>query len=388
MTGMLHSANAPTPLHDFSLKTRLLFGHRSADRVGELAREYGAQKVLLVTDAGVTQAGHAARVEQTLRAAGLHVTVFNQVRENPTVTDVALCSQAAREAQPDCFIGLGGGSVLDVTKAANLLLTNGGEIKDFCGSNKVAHPLRPWIAIPTTTGTGSECQSSLILVDESARCKLICRDPKLIAPTALLDPTLASSQPPRVTAATGMNAIAQAVESAVSRKRNPLAQLFAREAFRLCYGNLLKTMTFPDDLEARGQMLLGATYAGLAAECGGLGAAHAAAYPLETNCNVLHGVATGVMLSAVIRFNAQQALARSIYTDLARLAMLDTPEALSEALERLLADAKLPRSLSACGVPHKMIPGLTDEAVKQWAVPFNPRPVNTSDFSKLYNAVF
>src|SRR5262245_19871954 len=302
----------PAALRAFDLqpRTRVVFGVDSVDRAGELACEIGARKVLLVTDPGIVAAGHAERVRRHLDSARLQVAVFDRARENPTTKCVEDCVRVAKAAGPDTIIGLGGGSAMDTAKGCNFLLTNGGRMQDYRGVGKASKPMLPLIAIPTTAGTGSECQSAALIVDENTHQKMACLDPKAAARIAILDPKLTLSQPARVTACAGIDAIAHALETAVAKKRNPLSMMYSREAFQLCIRAFAEVVTHPKDLEGRGRMLLGAALAGLAIENSMLGAAHAAANPLTTHFGIVHGQAVGLMLPHVIRFNASEQASR------------------------------------------------------------------------------
>src|ERR1041385_5606227 len=219
---------------DHQTRTRLVFGVDSVQRVGELARELGAKHVLLVTDHGLVRAGHAQHVEQFLRSTGLSVTLFDKARENPTTRCVDACLAVARDAKPETIVGLGGGSAMDTAKGCNFLLTNGGRMEDYRGIGKARKPMLPLIAIPTTAGTGSECQSAALIVDERTHQKMACLDAKAAARIAILDPGLTLSQPPQVTACAGMDAIAHALETAVANTRNALSMMYSSEAFKLC----------------------------------------------------------------------------------------------------------------------------------------------------------
>src|SRR5262245_3859326 len=298
------------PWFDHEPRTRVVFGAGSMERAGELARELGAKKVLLVTDPGIVAAGHAARLRENLEAAGLKVTTFDRACENPTTRCVASCLAVAKRARPDTIVGLGGGSAMDTAKGCNFLLSNGGRMQDYQGVGKARKPMLPFIAIPTTAGTGSECQSAALIVDERTHQKMACLDPKAAARIAILDPKLTLSQPARVTACAGIDAIAHALETAVAKKRNPLSMMYSREAFQLCIRAFAEVVTHPKDLEGRGRMLLGAALAGLAIENSMLGAAHAAANPLTTHFGIVHGQAVGLMLPHVIRFNASEQASR------------------------------------------------------------------------------
>jgi alcohol dehydrogenase len=384
-----------TPI-EFPTRTRLVFGAGVVTQVGALARELGAQKVLLVTDASIVAAGHAGRVIASLEAAGLRVTVFDQAKENPTTKCVAECVAAAQAAGVDFLIGLGGGSSMDTAKGCNFILTNGGQIKDYWGVGKATKPMLPFIAIPTTAGTGSEMQCAALIADEITHQKMACLDPKCAARVAILDPELTISQPPRVTACTGIDAIAHAVETAVTTKRNELSQKLSQEAFKLCLNAFPLVMQSPENLKARAQMQLGAAYAGAAIENSMLGAAHAAANPLTAHFGIVHGHAVGLMLPHVVRFNAEDVETRSLYAQLSAVGGISTTavsaseavELLARRLEALLGFAKLPARLAKCGVEENRLIDLAAEAAKQWTAGFNPRPITAGDFTRLYQTAF
>ena len=370
---------------NFQSRTRVVSGPGCLDRLGALACELRAKKILLVTDAGIVAAGYAARARQNLVAAGLLVTVFDRAKENPTTQCVNDCVAVARAAGIDAIVGLGGGSSLDTAKGCNFILTNGGRMSDYWGVGKGTKPMLPFIAIPTTAGTGSELQSAALIADEETHQKMACLDPKCAARIAILDPVLTVSQPPRVTACTGIDAIAHAVETAVTTKRTTLSQKLSAEAFQLCLNAFATVLQTPDDLAARARMQLGAAYAGAAIENSMLGAAHAAANPLTAHFGVAHGQAVGLMLPHVVRFNSADAAARAAYTELARAGATDE---LMPALERSLTQAGLNCPLAELGVERAAIPMLAEAAARQWTAGFNPRPVTAADFAKLYEAAF
>ena len=218
---------------DYQPRTRVVFGVNSIERVGELAKSLAAKRVLLVTDRGIVAAGHAGRVRALLVTAGMQVTCFEQVQENPTTRCVERCVEVARGADIDTIVGLGGGSSMDTAKGCNFILTNGGQMKDYWGVGRATRPMLPLLAIPTTGGTGSECQSFALITDEQTHQKMACGDPKAAARIALLDPALTVSQPARVTACSGIDALAHALETLVTKPRTPLSLIFSREAFRL-----------------------------------------------------------------------------------------------------------------------------------------------------------
>lgn len=379
----MHSAG-----FDYQPRTRVIFGDDTLERVGELARDLGGKHVLLVTDKGLAAAGHPARAIGFLEAAGLHVTVFDEVRENPSTLDVARCVEVARSANIDLIVGLGGGSSMDTAKGCNFILTNGGEMKDYWGIGKASKPMLPLIAIPTTSGTGSECQSFALISDEVTHQKMACGDPKAAAKVAILDPLLTLSQPPRVTACTGIDALAHALETAVTKKRNPLSAMYSREAFRLCHAGFERAMNSPHDLEARGMMQLGAAYAGTAIENSMLGAAHSAANPLTAHFGIVHGQAVGLMLPAVIAFNARDPQSHERYLELSAAAALGPLEDFIEEIHTLLEVGRMREGLDRYKIDPSLFPTLAREAAQQWTATFNPRPITADDFEQLYREVF
>ena len=378
---------------DFQPRTRVVFGAGAIDGVGELARALGAS-ALLVSDPGIVAAGHVERTRRGLAVAGVSVTIFDRVKENPTTREVDECLEVARAVCPDLIVGLGGGSSMDTAKGCNFILTNGGRMQDYWGVGKATKPMLPLIAVPTTAGTGSECQSFALIADEETHQKMACGDPKAAPRVAILDPLLTVTQPRQVAACTGIDAVAHAMETAVTRKRNELSWLYSREAFRLTAGNLDRVLQQPANLEARAAMQLGAAYAGTAIENSMLGAAHGAANPLTARFGIIHGQAVGMMLPHVVRFNAQHPDTAAIYAELARVAGLaagndcaeHAVEALIARIESLLEAGQMPPSLSALNIPPSRLPKLAEEAAGQWTAQFNPRRITASDFEAIYAA--
>src|SRR6478736_9150269 len=201
---------------DFHTPTRVVFGPGSMNRLGELARDLGDTRVLLVTDPGLEAAGHPQRATQSLKDAGLDVFLFDNVEENPTSRHVEAGVEFARALQIDLIVSVGGGSAMDCAKGINFLLTNGGSMVDYKGFGKARRPMLPSIGVPTTPGTGSEAQSYALIADEKTHLKMACGDRKAAFRAAILDPEVTVSQPAAVTAVTGIDALTHAVESYVS----------------------------------------------------------------------------------------------------------------------------------------------------------------------------
>jgi alcohol dehydrogenase len=399
------SATVTNGAHDFlsfdhQQRTRIIYGPGASLRIGELSHELAFRRVLLVTDAGIVRAGHAGKIRASLESKKIDVVLFDGVRENPTTEDVDACVAVARMRKVDAVIGLGGGSSMDTAKGCNFILTNGGRMRDYWGISKASRPMLPFIAIPTTAGTGSECQSFALIADEVTHQKMACGDFKAAAKIAILDPFLTISQPDRVTACTGLDAISHAIETAVTLKRSAVSSMYSREAFKLCFQNFPLVLANPRDVESRGKMLLGAALAGAAIEASMLGAAHSTANPLTSCKGIIHGHAVGIMLPHVIRFNSADATSRKIYIELAGLVDASSKasigkakrrinsEPLAEGFSRLLVKSGMPVRLRDCGVGRSDLPGFARSASKQWTAAFNPRPLALKDFIALYTAAF
>jgi len=381
------------PAFDYDPRTRVVFGAGTLNRLGELAAELGGRRVLLVTDNGLKEAGHEQRAIDILVAAGHSVAFYDAVHQNPTTEDVAQATDFAREHEVDLIVGLGGGSSMDCAKGLNFLITNGGRMEDYWGVGKAAKPMLPLITIPTTAGTGSEAQSFAVIAHPDTHMKMACGDKKAAAKLAILDPELTVSMPPSVTAATGIDAISHAVETYVTTKRNPVSQLFSRQAWQLLHQAFPVVVAQPDNIIARGAMLLGAHLAGAAIENSMLGAAHALANPLTAHCeNLTHGFAIGVMLPHVIRYNAGSV--DGLYGDLAedtgyeRRDNGQAGERLADLIHSLVKESGAPTTLADCGFADDLVPQLAQEAAQQWTGRFNPRPVEAAQFEELYRCAF
>jgi alcohol dehydrogenase len=373
---------------DVQLRTRIVYGEGSFARLGDLARDLGFRRTLVVADPGIVAAGHAGRAVEGLRDAGLEPALWSAFGENPDTFMIAAGAAVAREERIDSLVGLGGGSSLDTAKGIAFLFANGGDMRDYWGYGKAKKPLPPMIGVPTTAGTGSEAQSYALISDAATHAKMACGDPGAAFRVAILDPELTATQPAHVAAVAGYDALSHAVESFVSTKRTSFSQVFAREAFRLLESNLERVLVAPSGAEARGAMLLGAHYAGIAIEASMLGATHACANPLTARYGTPHGIAISLLLPHVVRWNASAA--HDGYEEMAALASLppgsDAGRRLADRLEELALGARLPRRLRAVGVDPNDLASLAEAAAEQWTGRFNPRPFDRAGALELYQA--
>ena len=375
---------------DFQPRTRVVFGEGVLSRLGELARELDFGRTLVVSDRGIVAAGLVDRAAATLRDAGIEPFFFHDFDANPDLAMVEAGRAHAAACRVDSLVALGGGSSLDCAKGINFVLTNGGTMRDYRGHGKASRPMLPMIGVPTTAGTGSDAQSYAIISDPVTHEKMACGDAKAAFRIALLDPVVTVSQPRTLTAITGYDAISHAVESYVTSSRGGMSDLFARDAWQLLEAHYQRVLDEPNDLAARGAMLVGAHEAGLAIEQSMLGATHACANPLTAHYGTTHGVAIAVMLPHVVRWNAAHVGLR--YAELLRVAGLDggaaPGERLAGRLEELARAGGLPATLAELGVPRDGLPALASDAATQWTGTFNPRPFDAAAALALYERAF
>jgi alcohol dehydrogenase len=379
----------PAPF-DFAPLNRVIFGAGALARLGEVARELGGRRILLVTDPGLEAAGHPQRAVASLRDAGLDVIVFDEVRENPTTACVELGTSVARRHSIDLIVAVGGGSSMDCAKGVNFLATNGGSVVDYKGFGKATKPMLPSIGVPTTSGTGSEAQSYALITDKQTHLKMACGDKKAAFRVAILDPELTVSQPRTVTAATGVDAIAHAIESYVCTRRNPISQAFSLSAWRHLEPNLERVLRDANDLDARAAMQVGSHLAGAAIETAMLGICHSCANPLTAHYGITHGTAIGMLLPHVIRFNgpATEGLYAELVATSKPLNGEPPSEVLAKRVAELVAAAGQPMRLRDCGVSDTILSLLAVEANEQWTARFNPRPVKEEDLHQIYQAAW
>lgn len=374
---------------EYPSRTRVVFGAGMLDRLGDLARELGFQRTLLVTDRGLVTAGHFEHAANLLKSAGVAVVPFHDFPINPDTHAVEAGRDVARAAGVDSIIGLGGGSSMDCAKGVNFLLTNGGRMQDYWGYGKATQPMLPMIGVPTTTGTGSEAQSYALVADAETHQKMACGDPKASFRVAILDPQLAVSQPDAVRAMAGYDALSHAVETHVTTRRNPSSEALSREAWRLLSTNYERALAEPANVEVQGHMMMGAHFAGAAIENSMLGATHACANPLTARYGTVHGAAIALLLAHVVRWNGSVAGHR--YAELIGTANGSperSAEALAARLEALARAGRLAARLGEAGVPREDLNDLSQDAAKQWTGQFNPRPFDAAGALEVYQCAY
>jgi len=321
-----------------------------------------------------------------------HWFLYHGVHPNPVETDVGETAEAFRGGQCDGVIGLGGGSALDVGKAARLLLRRPGLKLDEFRFEEDWSGLAPFIAIPTTAGTGSEVGRSSVITLTSKRRKAVLFHPELLARLVILDAELTRSLPPRLTAATGVDALTHCIESFTSPLFHPLCDGVALEGIHLITAALPRVFRDGNDLEARGKMLVAAAMGAVAFQKD-LGATHSLAHPLSTLCGLHHGTANALCLPAVMQFNA--ARKPGLYRRVGLACGLnvvgcgdaEADARTSEWVARLLTTLGLDQKLREHGVKESQVEALAEQAIQDPCHQTNPVPVTKDDMKALYRAV-
>ena len=358
------------------LPAHVRFGAGTFDELGTVARDLGIRHALIVSDPGIVAAGYVAAARRALADSGVASDAFHAFSENPDGGMVEAGRAVAAAHRVDGLIGLGGGSSMDCAKAINFVFTGGGVIADYRGYGRASRPMLPMIGVPTTAGTGSEAQTYALISDERTHVKMACGDPKAAFAAVILDPALTVSQPPHVTAAAGYDAIAHAVETWVTRKRGAESDELSREAWTRLSAAYERVLGSPRDIDARGDMLLGAYYAGAAIERSMLGATHACANPLTARYGTVHGVAIALLLRHVVRWNSHDSSTRARYAELS--------PGLEPRLSALASAGQFPPGLAAAGASKDDVGVLAQAAAEQWTGTFNPRPFDITGAREIY----
>jgi alcohol dehydrogenase class IV len=388
--------------YQFTAPTRVIAGRDLLGSVGfEFAKE-GARRVLVVTDRTIRETGLVDRLSEDL-ANGLDLAViFDDVPQDSDGAAVAAIAALAAETEADSFLAVGGGSVMDSAKVANVLFTHGGGARDWEGFYGLPRadegagrplPLAPLACIPTTAGTGSEVSFAAVIKDRDARVKYQIADFPLIPRLAILDPAATATLPPHLAASTGMDAMTHAIEGYVSRDWNPHADAYAMHALRLIRANLARAVHQPEDESARGNMLIAASLAIAPTTSGALGIAHSLSHPCGACYDVPHGIANAINLPTSIEYNAaggEDIAAR--YRDIGELLGLeadgDIGDLLAAHIRELVRSLGLPTRLSEVGVPEAGIPLLIEGAMGDACTLVNPRAPSAEDIAACYRRSF
>ncbi|MBM4333444.1 MAG: iron-containing alcohol dehydrogenase [Deltaproteobacteria bacterium] len=385
----------PNPPISFQiLGTSVRLGAGTAKEVGLSFQSAGAKKVLIVTDGGVVKAGLLEPLKNSLQEAKLSFEIFDRVEPNPSDKTVMDGAQLFKKTGSNAILGVGGGSPLDASKAIQVMVSHPGEIHEYFGvaaASKITLPRPYLIAVPTTSGTGSEVSRGAVITNTKANTKSVIRTGP--SNLAIIDPEMTLTMPPFLTAATGMDALSHHIEARVSNQYQPICSALALEGIRLVGKSLKRAVHKGDDLDARLDMAV-ASMTGALAFQKGLGAVHSLAHQLSTEADVHHGVANSILLPHVMRYNLPQSreelvlIAQALGAKIDSLPLEEAAEQACKEVARLSSEIGLPSRLRTVGVKEEQIPAMADKAMGDWCHPFNPRPCTKDDMVALYQAVY
>jgi alcohol dehydrogenase class IV len=380
-------------LSRFSFPTSIHFGPGSRRVVAEHLRVQGLERPLLVTDRGIAALPLLTKFVAGMK--GVAVSVYSQIWGNPVKSQVENGVRAFREHRADSIIGFGGGAALDVAKAIALMAVHPGDVLEYAWDHPnvrpIGHELPYFVALPTTAGTGSEVGRSSVISDDATHIKKIIFSPRLLAKAVFADPELTFDLPPELTAATGMDALTHNIESYLSPAYHPLCDGIALEGARLAARSLRKAVQEPHHLQARSDMLMSSMMGAIAFQKD-LGAVHSCAHALSTVADFHHGLANGIMLDHVMRFNlpaATEKMAELAHVaGVARHSAADSAQAFVDWLTALKRELAIPATLGAHAATRRVtradVPALVDVAIQDTCHQTNPRPCTREDFERIF----
>ena len=389
-------------MQNYFLPPRIEFGDGAIQNLGEHVKAFESKKPLLVSDAGVINAGILVKAIDALAASGLPSATYSDIEPNPTDVSITDGVEVYKSEACDSVIAVGGGSVMDAAKAIRLLTTHAPPLEpyyaDVGGVERIRGDMPPLICVPTTAGTGSEVSQGAIITDTSFNTTDRWRKRAIVTPfnmsnIALLDPGITLGMPPALTAATGMDAITHGIEAYVATKYHPIAEGVALQALKMLSANIQKVYHNGGDVTARGEMLFGSCMAAFSFQKG-LGAVHSLAHQLSTDAPIPHGVANAILLPPVMEFNFSDATEK--YAEVARALGIDTSgmdssEAGHAAIDKIRAfntELNMPIGLGDAGLEKKKIPKLAADAMLDHCHKFNPRVCTEKDMVALFEAAF
>lgn len=372
----------------FMCKPEIVWGENSVSCLPEAIKSLGGKKVLLVADKNFAATDAFGEIKGILKSQGAGFSVFDKLQGEPSTETGDECASFGLEEKCDVVCGIGGGSTLDTAKAASVLITNRGSVRDYQGLNKVPGPGLPKIMVPTTAGTGSEVTFTAVFIRTDEKKKGGINSPFLYPEAAILDPLLTVTVPPAVTASTGLDALCHAIESFISLKANFLTEAVSLNAIKLIWDSLPAVYENGKLVEHRANMLYGSFLAGAGLANAGVTAVHSISYPLGGVFGVAHGTGNGLLLPYVLEFDMPEAAGKIAriagYTGVAGGSDIEKATAFIDAIKNLLKKFSIPR-LKELGISPENFGSLAQDAMKI-AVPIenNPKPVTASDIVEIY----
>lgn len=360
----------------FRVPTRVLMAPGVLGRLPEIVAEYAPERVLLVTDPGIEETGWPERVWRALAEREIEAITFDDVEPNPRASTVDRLAEWGREEGASLVLGIGGGSVLDAAKAAAMVIPNGGSAADYEGRNRYGKDPLPFIAVPTTCGTGSEVTWVSVLTVEERQAKISVKGETMFPAWAIVDSELLRTLPGRLVAWTGIDALTHAVEATTCRVANPVSDALAATAISLLFRYLRRAVAdIAHDAEAREAVMRASTLAGLAFGNADVAAVHCLSETLGGRYDVPHGLANAVLLGPVTRYNLPACRAK-----LATLG--ESAEAVIQAIEDLVRDLEIP-GFRKLGIPEEDFAWIADRATQNGSNPSNPREMGSAEYLEL-----
>lgn len=377
----------------FRVPTKIIHAEGISEDFAHEVGLIGITKLFLVTDKFLHESGLCEPIVTHLRDNGIDVVgTFADVPPDSSVKTVETCAHLAKTAGAEGLLAIGGGSVLDTAKGANILFTLGGDLKaDYSGAQTITSDLSPLIAIPTTAGTGSEVTEAIVIYDEEAGTKLSFVDYHLLPTLAVLDPLLTLKLPPKLTAATGLDALTHAMEAVMSVQNNPASDALALEAISYVFHYLPRAIKNGEDIEARSKMLVASNLAGMAFNHAMVGVVHSVAHSIGAVARIHHGTANGIFLPFGLEYNLPAAADRIAKMGSA-FATGSTANDVIRSVRHLLAELStlcdFPKSLSAAGVKESDLEKIAALAVEDGSSFYNPREVTAEDLLPFIRRAF
>lgn len=379
----------------FILNEVSYFGPGARKELAGVVKRLGFTKALVVTDKGLMKFGVAKMVLDELDAHSIPYEIFDDVKPNPTVTNVKNGIEACKSAGADFIVAIGGGSAMDTAKGIGIVCNNH-EFSDIVSLEGVADTKKkslPIIALPTTAGTAAETTINYVIIDEANHKKMVCVDPNDIPAVAIVDAELMYSLPKSLTAATGMDAMTHAIEGYITKAAWEMSDMFEIKAIEMIYKYLPVAVNEPQNPEGRNGMAVAQYIAGMAFSNVGLGVDHGMAHPLSALHDVPHGVACAMLLPVVMRFNAPAA--KEKYVEIAKacgaykdgMTVDEAVDAACKAIEDLSKLVGIPQHLTELGITEQDIPALAEQAIADVCTPGNPREVTKEDIVELYRQI-
>ncbi len=379
----------------FQCRTKVIFGVGTINEIPDEIKELDSRRALIVTDKVVKNLDFFKKIVNILKSSEIKlVGIFDEVPVNSEIEIVNKGYKLAKEENIDILIAIGGGSVIDTAKGMNILLKEGGDLlEDHQGVYLLKRPLKNLIAIPTTAGTGSEVTFAAVIKDSNQKLKISFISPYLAPNTAILDPNVTVSCPPKLTASTGMDALSHAIESIHSLQNEPISDALALNAIRLINENLREAVNNGENIEVRGNMLIAANMAGLAFTNAFVGVVHAIAHALGGYCNVPHGIANSIMLPYGMEYNLEYCkryafVAEAFGIDIRGLSSKEAGKKAIDAVWQLTRDCDMPQKLREVGVKIEDLSKVAEDAMGDGSIYNNPREATLEEVEEILRKAY